>query len=109
MATYTRVSELSNLLENKGISEKTHLLLINKNLQKLQAQIRLFSKFESHITAVSNSQDAIYVLKKGDFDLIVNDNHVLKINNKIFSRMIKKRNSEKPLFIINASYLSART
>ena len=101
MASYTGVRDISN----KAINEKTHLLLINGNLHQLQAQIHLFSRFESHITAVSNTQDALFVLKKGEFDLIVNDRQVLNINKKKISQIINNRTSDEPLFIIESKNL----
>ncbi len=105
MAGYIGVSELSNLLPNIAISEKMHLLLINRNLQQLQYQVQLFSRFESHITAVSNTQDALFVLKKGEFDLIVNDRQVLNISKKKIFQIIKNGTSAEPLFIIESKNL----
>ena len=105
MAIYSGLSELSNLLTNIAISKNMHLLLINSNLHQLQYQVQLFSRFESHITAVSNIQDALFVLKKGEFDLIVNDRQVLDISkNKIF-QIINNRRFAEPLFIIESKNL----
>ena len=105
MVSYTGVRDISNSLTNKAINEKMHLLLINRNLHQLQYQVQLFSRFESHITAVSNTQDALFVLKKGEFDLIVNDRQVLNINKKKISQIIKNRTSAEPLFIIELKNL----
>ncbi|MBC8181032.1 hypothetical protein H8E88_07905 [candidate division KSB1 bacterium] len=105
MITSTRFSELPGILPNKALSEKSHLLLINENLFQLQEQIHLFSKFESHISAVSNIHDALLLLKYGEYDLIVNDELVLDFNKKRILQIIKKRSSSEPLFIIKAKNL----
>ena len=89
MATYTDVRELSNLSPNKAITEKMHLLLINSNPYQLQAQLQLFSKFESHISAVTNIHDALLLLKHGDFDLIVNDERIVDFNKNRISHLFK--------------------
>ena len=109
MAANTGITEISKLLPRNAISNKMHLLLINGNLYQLQALIHLFNRFESHITAVSNKKDAIYVLKKCEFDLIVIDNHVLNIKNKNVSQLIQNTIADKSLVIIKSKKLEKQT
>jgi CheY-like chemotaxis protein len=87
------------------VSDKTNLLLINKNLTQLYMLVQSFSKFGGHITAVSNKRDALFVLKRGEYDFIIIDKHVLDLNNKLIYQMIQKSSLAIPSLLIESENL----
>jgi len=100
MSNSTGNGDMPNFDLEQAINDKTNLLLIKKNLTELHALVQLFDRFGSHITAVSNKRDALFVLKKGEYDFIINDTHVLDLNNKHIYQMIQKHSLAKPSLLI---------
>lgn len=103
----TGYSKKLTLSKEKQLHQNAKILLVDDDLRIQLSIFKILSKNKNFYLDISNNgEEAAKLVKKNNYDLIIIDYNMPKLNGIEASRIIKKTNQNLPIILISGSYLN---
>lgn len=84
------------------IAKNMHLLFVEDDEVSRELMQAIFQEYFSHITVATDGIDGLHKFEQGDFDLIVTDINMPRMNGFEMIESVRKRNADIPILILSA-------